>query len=305
MGTVCICKTKTDKYFVLKGVSKQSIVKHNDFRHINNEKDLLKLMNSPFCVKLFGTFQDRKNVYFALELCPGGELFQRLQRKTCFPLDEAKFYVCEVLIALEHVQSLGFVYRDLKPENVMLDEDGHCKLVDFGFSRPCPVDGKMQTLCGTPAYLSPEQLDGKFTQGYTASVDWWSYGVLLYELLVGATPFSQSHNDSHYEIFLRILKKKIHFPWQFDAHAKSLISSLCHPQLEKRLQRVVEIKNSAFFTVSWSGVAARQLVPPHVPRLHRDKVDDRYFRAYSDSSGGSSPGADPLGGVNAGEFADF
>ena len=89
-------------------------------------------------------------------------------------------------MALEHVQELGFVYRDLKPENIILDEEGHCKLVDFGFSTPCANnETKLHTLCGTPAYLSPEQLDGKFTNGYTRVVDWWSYGVLVYELLTG------------------------------------------------------------------------------------------------------------------------
>jgi len=186
MGTVRIAKNKNNKFLVFKGVKKEYVVKHNDQRHVQNEKDILKALNCSFCVKLFGTFQDKTNIYYALEFCPGGELFQRLGKKKFFTLDEAKFYLSEVFVALEHVQELGFVYRDLKPENIILDEEGHCKLVDFGFSTPCANnETKLHTLCGTPAYLSPEQLDGKFTNGYTRVVDWWSYGVLVYELLTG------------------------------------------------------------------------------------------------------------------------
>ena len=129
MGTVRIAKNKNNKYLVFKAVRKEYIVKHHDQRHVQNEKDILRAINCSFCVKLFGTFQDKTNIYYALEFCPGGELFQRLGKKKSFALDEAKFYLSEVFVALEHVQELGFVYRDLKPENVILDEEGHCKLV--------------------------------------------------------------------------------------------------------------------------------------------------------------------------------
>jgi serine/threonine protein kinase len=148
MGTVRVCKTiKNGKYFVLKSVRKDFIHKHNDFRHVKNEKAVLTALNSPYCIKLFGTFQDRNYIHFALEYAPGGELFQRLGRKKSFPPPVAKFYATEIFSALEHVQSLGFIYRDLKPENVLLDEDGHCKLVDFGFSRPCGPEERIHTLC--------------------------------------------------------------------------------------------------------------------------------------------------------------
>ena len=281
MGTVRIAKNKNGKYLVFKGVKKDYIVKHNDQRHVQNERDILKTLNCSFCVKMFGTFQDKSNIYYALEYCPGGELFQRLGKKRFFPPDEAKFYLSEVFIALEHVQSLGFVYRDLKPENIILDEEGHCKLVDFGFSTPCSDNNtKLHTLCGTPAYLSPEQLDGKFTNGYTRVVDWWSYGVLAYELLTGKTPFCHGDRETHYEIFLRILNKKIYFPWGFDGTAKDLVSKLCHAHLDKRLCSANEIKAHPFFTMPWGQVALRKLVPPFVPRI-KEEGDIHYFKSYA------------------------
>lgn len=135
---------------MLKSVKKDYINKHNDLRHVKNEKTILTTLHSPFCIKLFGTFQDRVYLHFALEYAPGGELFHRLGRKKSFAPAVAKFYATEVFSALEHVQKMGFVYRDLKPENVILDEDGHCKLVDFGFSRPAPTDDdRIHTLCKT------------------------------------------------------------------------------------------------------------------------------------------------------------
>ena len=156
MGTVRIVKYRGEKVCVFKCVKKSYVLKHNDQRHIRGEKEVLMATSKcSFCVNLFGTFQDRHYLYFALEYACGGELFQRLGRKKYFRPDTAKFYISEVFVALEYVQSLGYVYRDLKPENIILDEEGHCKLVDFGFSTSIAnsSSGMLHTLCGTPAYL--------------------------------------------------------------------------------------------------------------------------------------------------------
>lgn len=135
MGVVRIVKVKpVNAYFALKAIRKDYIYKHRDQRHINNERNLLMQVSSAFCIRLFGCYQDNTNVYFAMEIAAGGELFRRLSKKCYFQADTAKFYATEIFSAIEHVQNLGYVYRDLKPENVMLDEDGHCKLVDFGFA---------------------------------------------------------------------------------------------------------------------------------------------------------------------------
>ncbi len=135
MGTVSIAKTKADqKFLVFKSMSKKHVVKTDSFRHVANEKNILNTVVSSFCVKLFGTYQDKNYIYFAMEYVPGGELFRRLEKKKRFTPEVAKFYASEVFLALEHIQSLGCCYRDLKPENVLIDEEGHIKIVDFGLA---------------------------------------------------------------------------------------------------------------------------------------------------------------------------
>jgi tRNA A-37 threonylcarbamoyl transferase component Bud32 len=313
MGTARVCKIKNQqKYFVMKSLRKDYIVKHNDQRHVNNEKEILTLMllhsqsnpASNFCVKLFGTFQDRNHIYFGLEYVPGGELFHRLGKKTSFPPAVAKFYATEIFCALDYIHSIGYVYRDLKPENVILDEEGHCKLVDFGFAMACRPEDRLKTMCGTPAYLSPEQLDGKLTNGYTKVVDWWSFGVLIYELNTGKTPFCKSNSESHYEIFLRILNSKISYPLRFDSKSKELISRLCHANLDKRLAEKEEIKQHPYFEIPWEAVGQRRLVPPFIPRL-KDEGDSHYFDRYHDNNQGLPNSTSDEINHTVKEFFDF
>lgn len=281
MGTVRLAKLAgKGGYFALKGVRKDQIVKHRDQGHIENERECMLHLNSPFCIRCFGTFQDGAYVYFAMELAAGGELFRRLSKKSFFPEDEAKFYLSEIFSALDHIHAMGYCYRDLKPENVMLDEDGHCKLVDFGFATKPDCNGICRTLCGTPAYLSPEQLNGKFTNGYSKACDWWSLGIILYELMTGKTPFCKNHKESNYEIYLRILKVTITFPRNFGKEARELVGALCHPSMDKRLVDPAIIRAHPFFVVPWDKVGRRMMVPPFVPRLKDEADRDHYFRRY-------------------------
>lgn len=321
MGSVRIAKLKQHNVYVaVKSVKKDYVIRHNDQRHIQNEKSLLLSLKSKFCITLFGTFQDSLHLHFVLELAVGGELFRKLTKKTSFPAPVAKFYASEIFCALKHIHSLGYVYRDLKPENVLLDEDGHCKLVDFGFAARPDSNGLLHTNCGTPAYLSPEQLNGKFTNGYTIIVDWWSFGILLYELLCGVTPFSKDASESSYAIYLRILENKIKFPYSFDASTKELVSNLCHPDVSKRWTDEEVISQSKYWEISWDLVNARKLVPPHVPRLSAPG-DDSHFDVYSNgdkpmegleksaNAGSSKPGsiakATSIAAITSSDFFGF
>ena len=288
MGTVRVAKLKDrEMYMALKAVRKDYIVKHKDQNHIENERRVMLTLQSPFCIRLFGAFQDGPNVYFAMELAVGGELFRRLSKgnKDGLPAQECRFYMHEIFSALDHLQFLGYVYRDLKPENVMLDEEGHCKLVDFGFSTRPDENGIIRTLCGTPAYLSPEQLNGKFTNGYSKCCDWWSLGIICYELMTGKTPFCKSPKESNYEIYLRILKTKIAFPsrWK-DVQAKELVQSLCHANMDKRLIDPDVIRNNPYWTMPWESVVELKLVPPFVPRIKDPKDREHYFRRYGEDT---------------------
>ena len=230
---------------------------------------------------MFGTFQDKKCVYFVLEFAAGGELFSRLHnRKGIFGSQTSKFYLSEILLALEHVHGLGYCYRDLKPENIMLDEEGHCKLVDFGFSAKPDKDGLLHTNVGTPAYLSPEQLNHKKTGGYRIFVDYWSFACLMFEFMTGKTPFCKSFKESSYAIYLRVLKNKISFPGYFEKDAKDLVKALTLPDVDKRMKDADSIKGHAWFRdVDWKKLANREAVPPHKPRL-KEEGDCHYFDEY-------------------------
>lgn len=287
MGTVRVCELDVGKFVAVKTVSKKYIRKHNDMRHITSERDILKKMTSPFCIRLFGTYQDADNIHLVLEYAPGGELFRRLSRRDCFPSNVAKFYTCEVFLALDHVQNLGYVFRDLKPENVMLDEYGHCKLIDFGFAMMPNDDGLCTTNVGTPAYLSPEQLNGKFTKGYSNIVDWWALGIFLYELLTSKTPFCNSFSESSFEIYTRVLKGKIKYPGKcFNKESKALVSSLLDADVKRRLvnPRLIE-KHPFFADVDWKAVRNRQVIPPFTPRLPTEAVTDEVTVCHFDDWG--------------------
>ena len=272
-------------------IKKDYVCRHGDGRHVQTEKTLLEQCgrtgtNAPFVCELFGTFQDKKFIYFVLSYAAGGELFSRLHdRAGTFGPQTARFYLAEILLAVAHVQSLGYAYRDLKPENVMLDEEGHCKLIDFGFAAKPDGNGLLHTNVGTPAYLSPEQLNHKKTGGYRTFVDWWSFGILTYEFLTGYTPFCKDFKESSYAIYTRVMKGTIKYPGSYAAfprECREMVGRLCCHDVEGRMKDAESVKKCAFFEgVDWEKVRDRQAVPPHVPRL-KEPGDCRYFQKYGE-----------------------
>ena len=164
----------------------------------------------------------------------------------------------------------------------MLDEEGHCKLIDFGFAAKPDKEGLLHTNVGTPAYLSPEQLNHKKTGGYRMYIDWWAYGCLMFEFMTGSTPFCKNFKESSYEIYLKVLKGKINFPGYFDKDAKDLVKQLTTADVDKRIKDPEPIKNHAWFSgVDWQKVSNREAVPPHVPKL-KETGDCHYFDQYGE-----------------------
>ena len=164
------------------------------------------------------------------EFVCGGELFSRLRKDGRFSNDVALFYGVEIIMALQYLHQQDIVYRDLKPENLLIDKDGHIKLADFGFAKRVETD-KTYTLCGTPEYLAPEIIKGSKV-GYGKSVDWWALGILIFEMLSGYPPF---YDNEPIGIYKRILSGVIEFPKFFSVYAKDLIRKLLNPELSKRL----------------------------------------------------------------------
>lgn len=300
MGKVklaCIRDNENNKkYIAVKMINKDNASKNKVDHYVESEKYALRLLNakshySHMICKYFGSFEDRHTINLCLEYIPGGTLASYLKKRSHCSQNEALFYISNLVLILEYIHAKGIVFRDLKPENIMITETGYLKLIDFGFATSFHLDShvtssdrgrvpvvdaatqtrRLHTVCGTPAYLSPEQLDSKFTKGYTYIVDYWALGIICYELCFGDTPFSTRTDSNSYEIFLRILQNNIHFPYRFfnrvKGHTKALICALCHADAGKRLCHIQDIKSHPFFILPWDAVQEQRVNAPYVPKV--------------------------------------
>lgn len=179
---------KSERLYAMKVLKKASLVLH--VNHVKTERQILEQVRHPFIVQLYYAFQTREELHMILQYAVGGELFRHMNQEGMFDEPMASFYAAELVLALSHLHSLGIVYRDLKPENCLLDLDGHILLTDFGLSK-VSLDGRTNTICGTPEFMAPEILAGL---QYDYAVDWWSLGVLIYDMLSGAVRAHTSHN---------------------------------------------------------------------------------------------------------------
>ncbi|KAI5186721.1 protein kinase X [Nematocida homosporus] len=258
------------KLYALKVMSKAQIIQRNQLSHIYNEKAVMLSMCSPFFVRLYSTFQDERYLYMVMEYVPGGELFNYMKDIVKFSIAQARFYIAEILVALDALHDLGIVYRDLKPENVLLDHTGHIKLADFGFSKRL-FDPVTWTLCGTPEYLAPEII---MNIGHGFEVDFWSLGVILYEMVVGIPPF---YHENQIELCRQIIHGKIGFPPYVDAVTRDLIRKLLTTDRKKRIgykKGAKMICKHAFFRdINWTSMQMRVYTPPIIPQKQNEEFD--------------------------------
>ncbi|QPG74912.1 hypothetical protein FOA43_002250 [Brettanomyces nanus] len=263
-------KKDTGKIYALKSIRKAHIVNKMEVTHTLAEKFVLSRVNSPFVVPLKFAFQSSEKLYLVLSFINGGELFYHLQKARRFPLIRAKFYICELLSAIETLHKMNIVYRDLKPENILLDYQGHIALCDFGLCKiNMKLDQKTNTFCGTPEYLAPELLLGK---GYTRVVDFWTLGILLFEMLTSLPPF---YDEDVNLMYRKILNDPLVFPADIDATTKDLITKLLNRDPNKRLgyEGVSEIKSHPFFKdIDWDKLNNKGYIPPYKPQV-RDSSD--------------------------------
>ncbi|KAI9095574.1 kinase-like domain-containing protein [Phlyctochytrium arcticum] len=266
---VYLVKRNVDgRLFALKSMRKDRVVQMQQVRHVQNERVLMDKIHNPFLVGLEASFQDSAHIYMIIDYMPGGDLFSQIKRYGYFEEPVGRFYATEVAMALSYLHSENIIYRDLKPENVLLDAEGHVRLGDFGFAKV--VDGTTRTFCGTPSYICPEIL---LHRDYTSAVDWWSFGILLFEMLSGCSPFQEHTAPKTYE---RILQGRIQWPSHrskyFSRNAEHLITSLLVFSPNKRLGCLDEgdIRDHPFFsTVDWRQVKMRKQRPPIGPEVRR------------------------------------
>ncbi|XP_057314488.1 cGMP-dependent protein kinase 1-like isoform X2 [Hydractinia symbiolongicarpus] len=280
-GRVELVQLATDKRtFALKQLKKKHIVETRQQDHIMSEKRIMSEAHCQFIVRLYKTFKDRKYLYMLLEVCLGGELWTILRDRGSFDDGTTRFYVACVIEAFSYLHSKGIVYRDLKPENLLLDEKGYCKLVDFGFAKKIGFGRKTWTFCGTPEYVAPEIILNK---GHDFAADYWSLGILMYELLTGSPPFSGSDPMKTYNIILKGIDM-IEFPRKITRNAHNLIKKLCKDNPSERLgyQRngLKDIQKHKWFDgFNWDGLRNRKLAPPIVPKI-KSSTDASNFDDY-------------------------
>ena len=297
-GRVDLVELKDDKEktFALKCLRKKHIVETRQQEHIFNEKRIMMEVRSPYIARLYRTFRDSRYLYLLIEACLGGELWTVLRNKTRFDDNTARFYTACVVEAFEYLHSQGIVYRDLKPENLLLDARGYVKLVDFGFAKRIGFGHKTWTFCGTPEYVPPEIILNK---GHSFSADYWSLGILIYELLTGRPPFTADTPMKTYNSILRGIQS-ITFPSRFPRNAYSIIRKLCRDNPAERLgnqkEGVNDIKYHRWFSgFNWAGLSLQTVTPPIVPVINDpsdlsnfDKFDPVDDTPAEDNSGWDS-----------------
>ncbi|KAF7549585.1 hypothetical protein G7046_g8299 [Stylonectria norvegica] len=300
-GRVHLVQSKhNQRFYAVKVLKKAQVVKMKQVEHTNDERRMLSDVKHPFLITLWGTFQDCRNLYMVMDFVEGGELFSLLRKSGRFPNPVAKFYAAEVTLALEYLHSKNIIYRDLKPENLLLDRHGHLKITDFGFAKRVP--DKTWTLCGTPDYLAPEVVSNK---GYNKSVDWWSLGILIYEMLCGYTPFWDS--GSPMKIYENILKGKVKYPAYVNPDAQNLLERLITADLTKRLGNLYggpgDVKNHPWFTeVTWDRLSRKDIDAPYTPPVKAGAGDASQFDRYpEDPEKYGQGGSDEFGNL----FTEF
>ena len=239
-GRVSLVREKSSgQFWAIKQLKKSDLIRKKQVDHVKNEITILSSVDHPFIVKMNGLGQDARYLYICIEYIQGGELFTHLRRQKRFGKVQASFFAAQVVLMLEHLHSNNVVYRDLKPENLLIDSMGYLKLSDFGFAKV--VKERTYTLCGTPEYIAPEILRN---QGHGKGADWWALGVLIYEMLVGIDPFNA--NDPM-EIYKRILSVDLKFPTKFYKDGRSLIKHLLQIDLSKRYGNLSNGDLKSFF----------------------------------------------------------
>ena len=267
-GKVCLVQYKlTKEYFAMKIMKKDVLLEHNQVKSALLEKKILQNLNYPFLVGMVFCFQTQERIYFVMNFIRGGELFKHLYESKYFSEEKTKFYAGIIGLALEYLHTHGIVYRDIKPDNILIDEDGYLKLADFGMAKFLKDKEKAFSFCGTPEYFAPEIIT---REGHNHAADWWSYGVLLYEMLFGIPPF---YSNNYEKMFDLITESQLRFPRKIivSEDAKDLIRKLLVKDQDLRLgsnQGFEAIKNHSFFKgFDFKALEEKKMNAPYIPKL--------------------------------------
>ena len=266
---ILVKKKDTHQYFAMKILKKSMVELRKQELHVKNERDILvEMRGRPFLIDFYYSFQTDKALCFVLEYCPGGELFNLLSKQGKFTEDQTRFYAAQIVLALEFLHKKDVVYRDLKPENVLIDTQGYIKITDFGLSRMNIKQNDAKSICGTPEYLAPEIIN---KLGYGKAVDWWTLGSIIYEMLTGVPPF---YTNNRQELFEKIRNQAPKFSSSLNPLTRDILEKLLHKDPTRRLgsnKDAEEVKNHAWFSgINWEDLKCKKYDAPFVPKISND-----------------------------------
>ncbi|KAI1729789.1 protein kinase domain-containing protein [Ditylenchus destructor] len=270
------------KIYAMKVLGKEHIKMRNEVKHVMAERNvLLTNIHHPFLVSLHYSFQTKEKLYFVLDFLNGGELFFHLQKERCFSEQRARFYAAEIASALGYLHEKDIIYRDLKPENLLLDRLGHVVLTDFGLCKEgIKLKDTTNTFCGTPEYLAPEVIRKK---PYDRTVDWWCLGSVLYEMMFGLPPFYSKNQNEMYE---KTLNQPLSIPHTASPPARTILSQMLNKDRAERLGAKTdfdEIRDHIFFiTIDWEKLLNREMKPPFVPKVRCETDTVNISREFVD-----------------------
>lgn len=284
-----------DGILAMKVMRKETIIKNNHVDYMKAERDILTKVVHPFIVQLRYSFQTKSKLYLILDFINGGHLFFHLYRQGIFSEDQARIYTAEIVSAVSHLHKCGIVHRDLKPENILMDADGHVVLTDFGLAKEIDESSRSNSMCGTTEYMAPEIL---LSKGHNKDADWWSVGILLYEMLTGQPPFTHANRKKLQE---RIINEKVKLPPRLTSEAHSLLKGLLQKEPSKRFgsgpKGADEIKSHKWFrSINWKKLEAREMQPKFKPDVSGKDCTANFDKCWTAMPLDDSPAPTPTTG---------
>lgn len=285
-------KKGTSEIYAMKVMRKDKIMEKNHAEYMKAERDILTKIDHPFVVQLRYSFQTKYRLYLVLDFINGGHLFFQLYKQGLFREDLARIYAAEIVSAVSHLHANGIMHRDLKPENILVDVDGHAMLTDFGLAKQFKEDTRSNSMCGTVEYMSPEIILGK---GHDKAADWWSVGILLFEMLTGKPPFTGGNRQ---KIQQKIVKDKLKLPAFLSSEAHALLKGLLQKDPSKRLGSALkgsdDIKGHKWFRpINWKKLEAREIQPSFRPEIAGIHCIANFDKCWTEMSLVDSPVSSP------------
>lgn len=283
-GKVSLVKKRdTGEMFAMKQLRKDALLEKGQVEHTRTEKMIMQHINHPFMCNLMFAFTTTDRIYFVMQFMRGGELFFHLKENRKFPEPQTRFYAAQIFLALEHLHEQNIVYRDLKPENILMDDYGNVCMTDFGMAKQLSEEGYTMSFVGTPEYLAPEIIS---CRGHGKTADWWSFGILVFEMLVGIPPFYNENVQLMYEL---IQHGEIRFPKMnpLSDQARDFITKLLNRNPAERLGAggSREVKDHAFFAeINWEALLAKELTPPFKPTIEGELGIGNFDKEFTDEA---------------------